>query len=1752
MKKVIFSLALFLTCSLLGYAQKGISYQAVILDPKPIEIPGQDITGQPFVNGEVSLKFKLFSSTFVQEFEEVHVAKTDAYGLVNVLIGSQNASAFSALVWDINPRSMQVWVSFDNGGTYTKVSEQVLTYTPYALYAETTGTAGKLSGTLTIGEGGTGAKTAANARTNLGLGNVDNTSDANKPVSTATQAALNNKANAAEVNTALATKANAAEVTAALGTKANASDVSASLALKEDVSNKANTPLGTSTTLYPTQNAVKTYVDAQVLGATIADANGSTKGKIQLAGDLGGSAAAPTVPGLALKLDANQKGVANGLATLNSSGIIPSSQLPPVTLSSTTVVANAAEMLGLSSATVGSIAIRTDVAKNFVLRALPASTVGNWIELLTPAAPVQTVNGYTGSVNLAKSDLGLGNVDNTTDASKPISNAAQEALDLKSNAAEVNAALATKMSTADAVAALNLKANAADVNAGLATKLNTADATAALNLKSNTADVAASLNLKLDAIKVGIANGTASLDASGKIPTNQIPAISFSSVNVLGSQAEMLALTTAVVGSVVIRTDVNKNYVLAQANPSLLANWIELLTPAPPVQTVNGYTGTVSLTKSDLGLGNVDNTSDATKPISTATQAALDGKVSSDFVAAAVTAGNAANTAAIVTLNSSVAATTQSIAAANLALAQKAPLIKPIVAASTSTTAPAIILSDANSGNIIYSQWSSKPVFPESLSDGFYCTVVNYSNFALSSNTLTDARFYTNTSGNSGATSFSIPAGGSATVYAIKVNGVQRYYIAAGDQASTFSVADGSITNAKLAGAITASKLVGTDISSVGTVTTGTWNATAIGLANGGTGATTATGALLNLGAAPLASPALTGTPTAPTAPAADNSTKIATTEFVTTAIAGIAYQPQLTLTTTGTGAATLSGTTLNIPAVSSTVSAGTLTGTVAIANGGTGATNAADARTNLGLVIGTHVQAPLAAGTDYLTPTGSAANLTNFPTLNQNTTGNAATATLATTASNVSGVVSGANGGTGVANTGKTITLGGNFQTGHAVNFTTTGSTTLSLPVSGTLATVQQVDAKAPLASPALTGTPTAPTAAVADNSTKIATTEFVQAAVSAGNAGLRTIGAISASSNAKGAVINGASELVLTPADASNGGVVTTGTQTFAGIKTFASNVVANGTNVGKGSGGSSTVLGDAASANDNSSALGFMALNGNGGTNNTAVGTNAMRNSSSTSYTTAVGVIAGQNDNSGNNNTFLGYAASVPNSSAISNSTAIGAGAIVTANNTMQLGADGSNGFAALQNVKTSGTLTAGAVTYPNTNGSLGQVLTANANGSASWTTVGGTLPTTVNTSANYNLVMATPANAALVTGTGNGGTIATLNPNTGQMNVSGLTVQGYGLTSPFYASTPQTLTDAPTIAWNIGNGLNASVTLGGNRTLNFPSTPLAGSYGTLVVTQDATGGRTLTLPAVANKVLGSTSTTTVALSTAPGAKDILNFYYDGTSWYWNVDQGYGSTSTSSATNIAGGAAGSIPYQTGVGATSLLAKGANGTVLTMENNVPAWLTSIRATAGSSYNAAVGFSFLGGDWARNTGMFSDNPDGGGSATLKFRIATSNSTADPYLEISPSKVSVYPITAATSKTTGALTVAGGLGVNGDIYANKLILNSGTAGGASLEVNGASTNTTAFNAASGTSIDFTKSNLAYTAASAGNFTLTGMKDGGTYTLAVQGASSGTAAFTAAGLTLKSVNNAATTANKHTLYTFIVMGTTVYYSMMTGL
>jgi hypothetical protein len=165
---------------------------------------------------------------------------------------------------------------------------------------------------------------------------------------------------------------------------------------------------------------------------------------------------------------------------------------------------------------------------------------------------IKTINGETilgsGDLTIDKTDVGLGNVDNTSDADKPISTATQTALD-------------------------------------------------------NKADL-----------------------VGGKVPSSQIPAIAISEfLGAVNSQAAMLALLGQE-GDWCIRTDVDLTYILIGTDPTDIDNWQEIVTPTGAVTSVNGYTGVVVLDQNDIGLGNVDNTSDLDKPISTATQTALNGK----------------------------------------------------------------------------------------------------------------------------------------------------------------------------------------------------------------------------------------------------------------------------------------------------------------------------------------------------------------------------------------------------------------------------------------------------------------------------------------------------------------------------------------------------------------------------------------------------------------------------------------------------------------------------------------------------------------------------------------------------------------------------------------------------------------------------------------------------------------------------------------------------------------------------------------------------------------------------------------------------------------------------------------------------------------------------------------------------------------------------------------------------------------------
>jgi hypothetical protein len=133
------------------------------------------------------------------------------------------------------------------------------------------------------------------------------------------------------------------------------------------------------------------------------------------------------------------------------------------------------------------------------------------------------------------------------------------------------------------------------------------------------------------------------------------------------------------------------------------------------------------------------------------------------------------------------------------------------------------------------------------------------------------------------------------------------------------------------------------------------------------------------------------------------------------------------------------------------------------------------------------------------------------------------------------------------------------------------------------------------------------------------------------------------------------------------------------------------------------------------ENNIAIGAASLNSNTGANNTAVGRSASQLGSANSNVTSLGYQAGM-INTGSSNTFLGSSADQNTASnSITNSTALGYGAKINAANQIQLG------NSSITNVKTSGTITAGTITYPNTSGTNGQVLMTNGSGNASWGSV-----------------------------------------------------------------------------------------------------------------------------------------------------------------------------------------------------------------------------------------------------------------------------------------------------------------------------------------------------------------------------------------------------------------------------------------------
>jgi len=266
---------------------------------------------------------------------------------------------------------------------------------------------------------------------------------------------------------------------------------------------------------------------------------------------------------------------------------------------------------------------------------------------------------------LTASSVGLGNVSNTTDLAKPVSLATEAAIDAalteaKSDSATKvsdhtsittgihgiadTAALATKVYADNAVSThqsdttnvhgiadtslLALKSEVAAVTKstlGLTSVDNTADTAKPVS----TAQAAAIASAKSEAI-TSAATATDTKISDHNIDTTNVHGISDTSV--LVTQTD---LTNAVNGATVDQSalagvgidynavtdafDLDNTYITTATQTAL-----DLKAPkADPT-----FTGTVSgVTKAHVGLGNVDNTSDANKPVSTAQQTALNAKL---------------------------------------------------------------------------------------------------------------------------------------------------------------------------------------------------------------------------------------------------------------------------------------------------------------------------------------------------------------------------------------------------------------------------------------------------------------------------------------------------------------------------------------------------------------------------------------------------------------------------------------------------------------------------------------------------------------------------------------------------------------------------------------------------------------------------------------------------------------------------------------------------------------------------------------------------------------------------------------------------------------------------------------------------------------------------------------------------------------------------------------------------------------------
>ena len=199
-----FLVAVGIVATVWAQSPQKMSYQAVI----------RDASNKLVVNRTVGMRISILqgSASGTAIYTETQKPGTNANGLVSIEIGTQPASG--PIDWASGPYFIKTETDPEGGTNYTITGTSQLLSVPYALYAENGGTPGPQGLKGDKGDQGSrgiqgpagadGLTTSVNGvtqvagaitltKSNIGLENVDNTSDTNKPISSPTQAALNLK-----------------------------------------------------------------------------------------------------------------------------------------------------------------------------------------------------------------------------------------------------------------------------------------------------------------------------------------------------------------------------------------------------------------------------------------------------------------------------------------------------------------------------------------------------------------------------------------------------------------------------------------------------------------------------------------------------------------------------------------------------------------------------------------------------------------------------------------------------------------------------------------------------------------------------------------------------------------------------------------------------------------------------------------------------------------------------------------------------------------------------------------------------------------------------------------------------------------------------------------------------------------------------------------------------------------------------------------------------------------------------------------------------------------------------------------------------------------------------------------------------------------------------------------------------------------------------------------------------------------------